>query len=93
MAVARCVTIDQVLGPPVPLKPFTLFMGVRANRASPVANHFMKRAWRVVRPSGAVRASQACVVRGRWVESEASRGVTGFRRSELLSIPPPSKEP
>jgi hypothetical protein len=93
MAEAPCVTIDQVLVRPAPHKPSTPFMGGRANRASLVANHFTKRVWVVVRPSGADRARP---VRRAWallIESDVCLGATGFKTSELLYIPPPSKEP
>jgi hypothetical protein len=93
MAEARCVTIDQVLVRPALRKPSTPFMGGRANRAGLVANHFTKRVWVVVRPSGADRASQARRARAPLIESDLHLGATGFRRSELLYILPPSKEP
>ncbi len=93
MVEAPCVTIDQVLGLPVPHKPCTPFMGGRAIPAGLVANHFTERVWVVVRPSGVVRASLAWIAQAPSIESDGHLGATGFRRSELLYIPPPSKEP
>jgi hypothetical protein len=57
MVGALCVTIDQVLGPLVPRKPSTPFMGGQAIHAYVAGNHFTKRVSVVVRPSGVVRAS------------------------------------
>ena len=93
MAEARCVTTDQVLGRQVPHKLSTPFMGGRAIRVGVAANHFMKRVWVVVRPSGADRARPAQRAQALPIESDVRLGATGFRRSELLYIPPPSKEP
>ena len=87
------MTIDQVLGPPVPHKPSMPFMGGRAIHAYVAGNHFTKRVSVVVRPSGVVPASPAYIAQALLIESKVRLAATGFRRSELLYIPPPSKEP
>jgi len=53
------VTIDQALVQLALRKPSMPFMGGRVIHAGPVAKHFMKRVWAVVRRSGADRASPA----------------------------------
>jgi hypothetical protein len=93
MVEAPCVTIDQVLELPVPHKRCTPFMGGRAIYVGLVANHFMERVWVVVRPSGVVRASPAWIARALSIKGDGHFAATGFRRNELLYIPPLSKEP
>jgi hypothetical protein len=93
MAVAPFAITDQDSEPKAPHRRYMPFMGMRANPVPNVAKLCKERAWVAVRPYGAHSASPEGGVSHQATGIHPHAQTTVFRKSDLISIPPLSKEP